>query len=63
MNRPGDAMPGGERHIGMKDMRILIVGGGIGGLTSAIALCRKGFEVEVIERDPDDDAQDRPRDA
>jgi 2-polyprenyl-6-methoxyphenol hydroxylase-like FAD-dependent oxidoreductase len=53
MNRPGDAMPGGERHIGMKDMRILIVGGGIGGLTSAIALCRKGFEVEVIERDPD----------
>lgn len=53
MNRPGDAMPGGERHIGMKDMRILIVGGGIGGLTSAIALCRKGYEVEVIERDPD----------
>lgn len=37
----------------MKDMRILIVGGGIGGLTSAIALCRKGYEVEVIERDPD----------
>lgn len=34
-------------------MRILIVGGGIGGLTSAIALRRKGFAVEVIERDPD----------
>jgi 2-polyprenyl-6-methoxyphenol hydroxylase-like FAD-dependent oxidoreductase len=32
--------------------KILIVGGGIGGLTSAIALRRNGFEVEVIERDP-----------
>jgi 2-polyprenyl-6-methoxyphenol hydroxylase-like FAD-dependent oxidoreductase len=37
----------------VKDLSILVVGGGIGGLTSAIALCRKGFEVEVIERDPD----------
>ncbi|GGB56602.1 FAD-dependent oxidoreductase [Blastomonas aquatica] len=37
----------------MKDLSILIVGGGIGGLTSAIALCRKGYAVEVIERDPD----------
>lgn len=37
----------------MQDMRILIVGGGIGGLTSAIALRRKGHSVEVIERDPD----------
>lgn len=37
----------------MKDLRILVIGGGIGGLTSAIALCRKGFDVEVIERDPD----------
>lgn len=33
--------------------RILIVGGGIGGLTSAIALGREGHEIEVIERDPD----------
>jgi 2-polyprenyl-6-methoxyphenol hydroxylase-like FAD-dependent oxidoreductase len=30
---------------------ILIVGGGIGGLTSAIALRRKGFEAEIIEKD------------
>jgi hypothetical protein len=30
---------------------ILIVGAGIGGLTSAIALRRKGFDVEVIEKD------------
>lgn len=37
----------------VKDLSILVVGGGIGGLTSAIALGRKGFEVEVIERDPD----------
>ncbi len=37
----------------VKDLSILVVGGGIGGLTSAIALCRKGFDVEVIERDPD----------
>lgn len=37
----------------MKDLNILIIGGGIGGLTSAIALRRKGFTVDVIERDPD----------
>jgi 2-polyprenyl-6-methoxyphenol hydroxylase-like FAD-dependent oxidoreductase len=48
-------MIGGQRR-GLKlvdNLRILIIGGGIGGLTSAIALRRKGFEVEVIERDPD----------
>jgi 2-polyprenyl-6-methoxyphenol hydroxylase-like FAD-dependent oxidoreductase len=33
-------------------VRILIIGGGIGGLTSAIALRAEGFDVEVIERDP-----------
>ncbi|CAH0156970.1 FAD-dependent oxidoreductase [Pseudomonas brassicacearum] len=32
--------------------KVLIVGGGIGGLTAAIALHRKGIEAEVIERDP-----------
>lgn len=37
----------------MKDLSILIIGGGIGGLTAAIALRRKGFTVDVIERDPD----------
>ncbi|MGH1561098.1 FAD-dependent monooxygenase [Caulobacter segnis] len=36
----------------MKQARILIIGGGIGGLTSAIALRNRGFEVELIERDP-----------
>jgi 2-polyprenyl-6-methoxyphenol hydroxylase-like FAD-dependent oxidoreductase len=32
--------------------RVLIVGGGIGGLCSAIALRRIGIEVEVVERNP-----------
>lgn len=36
----------------MKLNSILIVGGGIGGLTAAIALRRKGYPVEIIERDP-----------
>jgi len=33
-------------------MRVLIIGGGIGGLTCAIALRGRGFSVELIERDP-----------
>lgn len=33
--------------------RALVVGAGIAGLTAAIALRRKGIEVDVIERDPD----------
>jgi 2-polyprenyl-6-methoxyphenol hydroxylase-like FAD-dependent oxidoreductase len=37
----------------VKNLSILIVGGGIGGLTAAIALRRKGFAIDVIERDPD----------
>ncbi len=37
----------------MKHARILVIGGGIGGLTSAIALRQRGFTVDVIERDPD----------
>lgn len=36
----------------MKALKVLVVGGGIGGLTSAIALRREGFSVDVIERDP-----------
>ncbi|MDE2302292.1 MAG: FAD-dependent oxidoreductase [Sphingomonadales bacterium] len=32
---------------------ILIIGGGIGGLTSAIALGKRGHRLTVIERDPD----------
>jgi salicylate hydroxylase len=33
-------------------MRVAIVGGGIGGLTAAIALAREGIEVEVFEQAP-----------
>jgi 2-polyprenyl-6-methoxyphenol hydroxylase-like FAD-dependent oxidoreductase len=35
----------------MLDAKLLIIGGGIGGLTSAIALRKAGFEVEIVERD------------
>ncbi len=37
----------------MKNLSVLVVGGGIGGLTSAIALGQRGFRTEVIEKDPD----------
>ncbi|WP_338240420.1 FAD-dependent oxidoreductase [Aurantiacibacter hainanensis] len=37
----------------MKNLEILIVGGGIGGLTAAIALRRDGHGVTVIEKDPE----------
>jgi 2-polyprenyl-6-methoxyphenol hydroxylase-like FAD-dependent oxidoreductase len=36
----------------MKAAKILIVGGGIGGLTAAIALRQRGFEVDLLERNP-----------
>ncbi|WP_085902586.1 FAD-dependent oxidoreductase [Kiloniella majae] len=34
-------------------MRILIVGGGIAGLSMAIALKQKGFEAEIVEKADD----------
>ena len=37
----------------MEQLRILVIGGGIGGLTSAIALRKRGFEVTLIEKDPE----------
>lgn len=37
----------------MRQASILVIGAGIGGLTAAIALGRRGFRVELIERDPE----------
>ncbi|MYH60943.1 MAG: FAD-dependent oxidoreductase [Caldilineaceae bacterium SB0675_bin_29] len=37
----------------MNKLSALIIGGGIGGLTSAIALGQRGFQTEVIEKDPE----------
>ncbi len=37
----------------MQGLKILVIGGGIGGLTSAIALRRAGFAVDIVEKDPD----------
>jgi 2-polyprenyl-6-methoxyphenol hydroxylase-like FAD-dependent oxidoreductase len=33
-------------------MKVLVVGGGIGGLSTTLALRGQGFEVDVVERDP-----------
>ncbi|MFO7707700.1 MAG: FAD-dependent oxidoreductase [Desulfobacterales bacterium] len=35
----------------MSAQRVLIIGGGIGGLTAALALAQQGFEVEVVEKE------------
>ncbi|AKH41380.1 2-polyprenyl-6-methoxyphenol hydroxylase-like FAD-dependent oxidoreductase [Altererythrobacter atlanticus] len=37
----------------MQNLNILVIGGGIGGLTAAIALRRAGHRVTLIEKDPD----------
>ncbi|MEG3178870.1 FAD-dependent oxidoreductase [Sphingomonas sp. RB3P16] len=37
----------------MQDLNILVIGGGIGGLTSAIALRRASFAVDIVEKDPE----------
>ncbi len=34
-------------------MKVLVVGGGIGGLSTTLALRRRGFEVDVVERNPE----------
>ncbi|XP_057449521.1 zeaxanthin epoxidase, chloroplastic-like [Lotus japonicus] len=42
---------GGDRSPKKKNLRILVAGGGIGGLVFALAAKRKGFEVVVFEKD------------
>lgn len=37
----------------MQTKSVLVIGGGIGGLTAAIALSQKDCRVEIIEKDPD----------
>jgi 2-polyprenyl-6-methoxyphenol hydroxylase-like FAD-dependent oxidoreductase len=36
----------------VRDLSILIVGGGIGGLTAAVAFRQRGFNVTLVEKDP-----------
>lgn len=36
----------------MKNLSVLVIGAGIGGLTAAIALRQRGFAVQMIEKDP-----------
>src|SRR5688572_27213530 len=36
-----------------KQLNVLVIGGGIGGLSAAISLSKRGHRVAVIERDPD----------
>ncbi len=36
----------------MKSANVLIIGGGIGGLTAAIALRQRGFNVDLLEKNP-----------
>src|SRR5436190_535532 len=38
--------------MGMAKERIVVVGGGVGGLTTALALGRAGHPVTILERDP-----------
>ncbi|KAI3813355.1 hypothetical protein L1987_18076 [Smallanthus sonchifolius] len=45
---PQKSEQGGEKK---KNIRVLVAGGGIGGLVFALAAKRKGFEVVVFERD------------
>lgn len=46
-----DEKPAVSQPAGKKKLRILVAGGGIGGLVFALAAQRKGFDVMVFERD------------
>ncbi|MEO0033535.1 MAG: hypothetical protein RIS94_3293, partial [Pseudomonadota bacterium] len=42
----------GRRGKDMKNLNVLVVGAGIGGLSAAIALARNGHAVTLVEKDP-----------
>ncbi|GKU98953.1 hypothetical protein SLEP1_g11886 [Rubroshorea leprosula] len=46
-----ETLSGNEFDVGKKRLRILVAGGGIGGLVFALAAKRKGFDVVVFEKD------------
>jgi 2-polyprenyl-6-methoxyphenol hydroxylase-like FAD-dependent oxidoreductase len=49
---PRDSVPSAGRAI-IPVMRVIVVGGGIGGLTAAIALRRVGVDVDIYEQEAD----------
>lgn len=53
MPRAQGAAAQGRHGAPLDGSSILVIGGGIGGLTAAIALRQRGFRVEVIEKDPE----------
>src|ERR1700761_1386377 len=48
--REEETQPGSALMSDWKDQQVLIVGGGIGGLTAALALANKGIPAQVIEQ-------------
>jgi salicylate hydroxylase len=49
---PPGGLPTRGRAVRVRRVRVAVVGGGIGGITAAIALSRKGAEVTVLEQAP-----------